>query len=242
MLKKLILTVLLLGFAAILIWGGINRTLAKSGESQERGAETAGYANQHQADEHNSDDCEEDGSQGGINSDQADSAHASGSGAVAANGNGSHSEVSTANGSRGNGGQGQGGNRDPLDASEIEALYMALDDEYHALAVYQSVVETFGPVEPFVEIAVSEERHIGALVNQLSKHGLAIPENPWLGSIPPFESVEQACATAVQAEIDNAALYDQLFSMTDDASLIRVFNNLSNASLNSHLPQFEACQ
>ena len=43
-------------------------------------------------------------------------------------------------------------------------------------------------------------------------------------------------------EIDNVALYDQLFSMTDDTGLIRVFTNLSNASLNSHLPQFEACQ
>ncbi|MFN2152005.1 MAG: ferritin-like domain-containing protein, partial [Anaerolineales bacterium] len=132
--------------------------------------------------------------------------------------------------------------RESLDADKIEAIYMALDDEYHALAVYQSVIDTFGPVEPFVEIAASEERHIGALVNQLTKNGLTIPENPWMGNIPPFESLEQACQTSVQAEIDNAALYDQLFSMTDDASLIRVFTNLSNASLNSHLPQFESCQ
>ena len=127
-------------------------------------------------------------------------------------------------------------------ATEIEALYMALDDEYHALAVYQSVIDTFGPIDPFVKIAASEERHIEALINQLNKHGLTIPENPWLGIIPAFESVEQACQTGVQAEIDNVALYDQLFSMTDDTGLIRVFTNLSNASLNSHLPQFEACQ
>jgi hypothetical protein len=119
---------------------------------------------------------------------------------------------------------------------------MALDDEYHTLAVYLSVIETFGEVEPFVEIAASEQRHIGALVNQLTKNGLTIPENPWIGQIPPFDSVQQACQAGAQAEIDNAGLYDQLFSMTDDPALIRVFTNLSNASLNSHLPQFEACE
>ena len=238
MLKKSVLALLFVGFTGILIWGGVNRTLAKSGETGSRGAETADHGNQ-----------------GVLNFDVSktvaqEQIHGNGFGVSTSNGNGSQSEGSSeyssqgqGNQSRGNGGQGQGGgSRESLDADEIKAIYMALDDEYHALAVYQSVIDTFGPVEPFVEIAASEERHIGALVNQLTKNGLTIPENPWMGNIPPFESLEQACQTSVQAEIDNAALYDQLFSMTDDASLIRVFTNLSNASLNSHLPQFESCQ
>ena len=119
---------------------------------------------------------------------------------------------------------------------------MALNDEYHALAVYQSVIATFGNVEPFVEIAQSEQKHIDALVNQFNKYGLTVPENPWIGNVPTFDSLQQACQVGVEAEIANADLYTQLFSMTDDARLTRVFTNLSNASLNSHLPEFEACQ
>ena len=255
MLKKIILTLLLVGFTGALIWGGVNRTLAKTNDSAaSHGAETTGRGNQGSTEDHNPEDCEEDGYQNGLNLDTDDTAtlgqsHGNSFEAAGAQGNSSHPEAESdhlgaapqAQGqSRGNGGQ--GGGREPLDATEIEALYLALDDEYDALAVYQSVIDTFGPVEPFVEIAASEEKHIGALVNQLTKYGLTIPENPWLGNVPTFESVEQACATGAQAEIDNAGLYDQLFSMTDDAALIRVFTNLANASLNSHLPQFEACQ
>ena len=33
MLKKIFIAVLLVGFIGVLIWGGVNRTLAKSGES-----------------------------------------------------------------------------------------------------------------------------------------------------------------------------------------------------------------
>ena len=148
------------------------------------------------------------------------------------------------NGQGGNGGKGNaagGGSNGALDEAEIQALHMALDDEYHALATYLSVIETFGEVEPFVSISQSEQRHIEALVNQFTKSGIAVPQNPWLSEIPPFESLNQACQTGVEAEIADADLYTRLFSMTDNPALIRVFTNLSRASLESHLPQFESC-
>lgn len=137
---------------------------------------------------------------------------------------------------------GQGVAYTPIGEQEIEALQIALDDEYHALAVYQSVIDTFGPVDPFVWIAQSEQQHISALLNQFEKHNLSIPENSWLGEIPPFDSVQAACAAGAEAEIANASLYDQLFARTDDPALLRVFTNLSRASLESHLPQFEICR
>ena len=90
---------------------------------------------------------------------------------------------------------------DPLTETEIQALELALNDEYHALAVYQSVMETFGPVSPSVEIAQSEQRHIDALLKHFDKHGLPVPENPWIGNIPVFDSVQAACASGVEAEI-----------------------------------------
>ena len=137
---------------------------------------------------------------------------------------------------------GHGGGLNALTDSEVDALNLALDDEYHALAVYQSVIATFGNVDPFVEIAISEQRHIDALINQFNKNDLDVPDNPWTGNLPAFDSIEQACQAAVEAEIANAELYNQLFRMTNDFNLTRVFTNLTNASLNSHLPKFEACQ
>ena len=161
-------------------------------------------------------------------------------------GGGAAVDVVQINTSAGRGRQGQGQNKggglDPLSENEIEALQLALDDEYHALAVYLSVMDTFGEVEPFKSIAESERRHIVSLVMQFNKYGIQVPENEWIGNIPEFESLSQSCAAAVEAELSNAELYERLFSMTDRQDLIRVFTNLSRASMESHLPEFEACQ
>ena len=272
MLKRIILAALLIGFIGALVWGGVNRTLAKTNESDGRntnnqniehieiedgnGVQQRGKGNQGQVNANNN---ESDADQLHENINQQMDPESQGQG----NGNGfqvdpvienaaastDNSSVSGENQAQGNGnrggrgnGNGQGGGYNPLTETDIKALNLALNDEYHALAVYQSVIATFGEVEPFVEIAASEQRHIDALVNQFNKHELPIPENSWLGTISPFDSVQQACQVGVEAEIANADFYNQLFTMTDDPSLIRVFTNLSNASLNSHLPQFETCQ
>ena len=128
-----------------------------------------------------------------------------------------------------------------LSASEAEALLMALEDEYKAWAVYDQVIADFGAVRPFTSIQRAEESHIKALVALFERYGLAVPENEWPGSVPSFDSLADACAAGVQAEIDNAALYDELFSMVDNADIIRVFSSLQQASQTKHLPAFERC-
>jgi hypothetical protein len=239
MLKKIILAVLLSGFIGVLVWGGVNRTQAKSNDSDGRDANNqnatlAEYSEGNGVQPRGNSDHEtfsdEEGHQGYGNG-QTDTGSQIESRAIAEN------QAET-------GGQGNGnrGGSDPLTTTEIEALNLALNDEFHALAVYQSVMATFGEVEPFVEIAVSEQRHIDALINQFNKHGLLVPENPWIGNVPTYDSLQQACQAGVEAEIANTDLYDKLFSMTDDPRLTQVFTNLSSASWNSHLPQFEACQ
>jgi hypothetical protein len=275
--KKIIGSILLIGLIGILVWGGVNRTLAKTNPSeggndnnqsavhvdyaegnsvQQRGNGTLGSGNparnventeslENIAEQDTAISQETNNGKGSHGDSAKENSAASGDGIsytasadsqVQNQGNGNR-------GGRGNGqGTGQGSGSEPLTATEIEALNLALDDEYHALAVYQAVIATFGEVEPFVEIAASEQRHIDALLNHYDKHGFAIPENPWIGNVPTFESVQQACQAGVAAEIGNAELYERLFRMTDDASLLRVFTNLRNASLNSHLPQLEACQ
>ena len=110
-----------------------------------------------------------------------------------------------------------------LSASEIEALILALQDEYKALATYEQVMADFGSARPFSNIARAEEQHIAALSELFVAYGLDIPANEWLGQMPSFDSVTASCEAGVAAEVDNAALYDQLFSMVDNADIIAVF-------------------
>ena len=128
-----------------------------------------------------------------------------------------------------------------LSESEAEALLMALDDEYKAWSVYDQVIADFGAVRPFTSIRKAEETHIAALVTLFERYGLDVPANEWLGNVPTFDTVAEACAGGVQAEIDNAALYDQLFDMVDNTDIVRVFTALQRASETKHLPAFERC-
>jgi hypothetical protein len=231
MLKKIITIILFVGFTGVLVWGGINRTLAKTGEN-----ETGSGQGRNQGAAESVTDGETHG-QGRGSGEEAEShsyeneAQASGS-----QGNG------RGNGAGQGGGRGQGGGNASLEAAEIEALETALADEYHALALYQAVVEQFGAIEPFTELVRAEGQHIAALTTHFTKYDLAVPENTWLGTIPAFESVEAACQAGAAAEQANVELYDTLLSATDDTGLLHVFQNLQSASLENHLPELEACQ
>jgi hypothetical protein len=150
---------------------------------------------------------------------------------------GNNEESSTGRGQ----GSGSGYVSAPLAEEEIEALTSALKDEYHAWAVYDQVIQDFGDVSPFVQIRQAESRHADALIRMFDRYELEVPENDWVGAVPSFESVDAACLGAVQAEIDNAGLYDKILATTDKRDLTNVFINLQSASLNQHLPAFESC-
>ncbi|MGC9346712.1 MAG: ferritin-like domain-containing protein [Anaerolineae bacterium] len=126
-----------------------------------------------------------------------------------------------------------------LDAEEQGVLAEFLIDEHKALATYESIMADFGEVQPFASIARAEEQHIAALERVFSRYGVALPEIPAF-DIPAFGSLEEAAAAAAQAEIDNAALYDRLMGEIDNPDVLRVADNLRAASLNNHLPAFEA--
>jgi hypothetical protein len=113
-----------------------------------------------------------------------------------------------------------------LSASEAEALTMALDDEYLAWSVYDQVIADFGAVRPFTSIQRAEESHIAALVTLFDRYGLDVPANEWPGDVPSFDTLAEAYQAGVQAETDNAALYDQLLGMVDNPDIIQVFTNL----------------
>jgi hypothetical protein len=119
-----------------------------------------------------------------------------------------------------------------------EAL-MGADGEYAALASYQAVLDEYGDVEPYATIMAAEARHADALIRQLDRLGVVAPENPYLGEIAAPADLQTAAAAWAEGEILNVELYDQLIADAESEHVIKVFNNLRSASLDSHLPAFE---
>lgn len=122
------------------------------------------------------------------------------------------------------------------------ALYAGIMDEYNAYAVYQAVIDQFGEVQPFVNIQAAEAQHIEAHEFLFERYGLEIPEPVVLNPVPVFDSLQDACQTAVDAEIANMGLYDEwLDTVQDYPDMVQVFTSLRNASEFNHLPAFERC-
>jgi len=124
---------------------------------------------------------------------------------------------------------------------EIRALNEALDDEYRSWATYDQVIADFGQIQPFGNIREAEARHIEALHTLFKQYGLPVPENPWLGKVERYVSLQAACEAAVAAEIANGAMYDRLLITTQHPDIIRVLRNLQEASKERHLPAFQRC-
>ncbi len=133
------------------------------------------------------------------------------------------------------------------DISKEQAALIGLDDEYKAYATYYAVTERFGDVKPFANIINAENMHIVAISSWLTTNGYSVPENPYLngsksiGALP--DNLEELCALGVEAEIANAALYDNtlLPAAKGEADLTNIFINLRDASQFKHLPAFERC-
>ncbi|MBN1247509.1 MAG: hypothetical protein JXC32_07605 [Anaerolineae bacterium] len=127
----------------------------------------------------------------------------------------------------------------PLDSDEQAVLVEFLLDEHKALATYESIMADFGAIAPFTSIARAEQQHIAALERVFTRYGIALPEIPTF-DVPTFASPEEAAAAGAQAEIDNAALYDRLLNGIDNPDVVQVATRLRDASLNNHLPAFQA--
>lgn len=124
-----------------------------------------------------------------------------------------------------------------------EALTLAITDEYKARATYNQIIDDFGEVKPFVNIKNAEEQHINSLVSLFKKYNYEVPSDIFDGNIKISGTLAELCAVGVQAEIDNAALYQELLipSVLEYEDVTRVFKNLMSASENNHLSAFEGC-
>jgi hypothetical protein len=131
---------------------------------------------------------------------------------------------------------------DELSDAAVEALMAAIQDEYHAYAVYQVVIDQFGPVTPFTRIQAAEAQHIAALEAPFNRYGVPVPAPEPLEDLPQFSSIADACALGAEAEIANFELHDSWMARTRDyPDLVQVFTSLRNTSEFNHLPAFEQC-
>jgi hypothetical protein len=116
---------------------------------------------------------------------------------------------------------------------------MGPEGEYAAAASYLAVLDEYGSVEPYQSIYQSELRHIDALIRQLEKAGVVVPENPYLGKVTIPDNLVSIAEAEARVEVLNVEMYDLLISKTENTNLIKVLENLRTASLESHLPAFE---
>jgi rubrerythrin len=124
------------------------------------------------------------------------------------------------------------------DRATIDALSAALEDEYRARATYRKVIEAFGPVRPFVNIVEAENRHVTALLRQFRRLGEPPPPDTWEERVPVPDTLAEACATAVQAEVENDTLYSRLLGRVTDPAARSVMLRLQKASRERHLRAF----
>lgn len=132
----------------------------------------------------------------------------------------------------------------PLPEPVIEALHLALADERHALATYTTVLDSFGDVRPFINIARAEQRHIDALLPLYQRYGVAVPgDDTEIDPRTDTLDLKGLCEIGVAAEIENVRLYDEdlLPRVQNYPDIARVLNPLRDASANNHLPAFQRC-
>ncbi len=124
----------------------------------------------------------------------------------------------------------------------LAAMQATIQDEFRAELIYQRVLDKFGSVRPFENIINAEVRHSEAIARLYVTRGLPVPESQWaFDQIPTFPSIAEACRAGVQAEIENAEVYDRFFDSSLPADVRMVFENNRAASLDKHLPAFQRC-
>jgi len=128
-----------------------------------------------------------------------------------------------------------------IDEATVLAMVEALQDEYKARATYRKVIETFGPVRPFINIVEAEDRHVHALLELFQRFQVEPPLDGWPERVLIPASEQQACQDAFDGEQENLEMYDRLLKQVRHPAVCEVLKNLQSASRDNHMPAFQRC-
>jgi len=117
-------------------------------------------------------------------------------------------------------------------------LLYALQDEHTALAEYRTLMDEYGLIRPYSNIAKSEETHISYLEDLYRTYGIEIPEINTEDHILLPGSPQTAAQAGVQAEIKNIAMYEIFLKQKLPKDVSDTFTLLKKASEN-HLVAFQ---
>lgn len=131
------------------------------------------------------------------------------------------------------------GSAKPLSEATRKALIAAIEDEYKARALYETVLKEHNGAMPFANIIHAEARHIGELKALLTRYSVPIPADAYTGKIEAPKDLTEARKTAIQAEIDNVAMYDDMMGSINEPDIVSTFQYLRSASQDRHLRAFQ---
>lgn len=130
----------------------------------------------------------------------------------------------------------------PPSAEVIDAMTSGYLDEVNAAAVYAAIIDQFGELRPFTNIAAAEQQHSDAWAFLFDRYGLDLPELTPTVTVPEFATVTDACRFALDAEVGNAALYDtMLATFTDYPDITQIVTSLRDASEQNHNSALQNC-
>ena len=133
------------------------------------------------------------------------------------------------------------GSKSALERDELtleEMLAYAIQDEYFARQEYELIMDEYGEQRPFDNIIKAEVSHIEYLTDLYDDYGYDMPEDDAIDYVVLPESLEEAFAVGVQAEIDNIAMYEKFLENDLPDDIREVFIILRDGSVN-HLAAFE---
>jgi hypothetical protein len=119
-----------------------------------------------------------------------------------------------------------------------QMLLYAIEDELRAKAEYEMIMATYDVINPFSNIARSEQKHIDLLVPLLAQYDVDYDEADILNHLIEINSLLEAYQVGVIAEIANIAMYDEFLTYDLPEDLVYAFTALRDASY-SHLAAFE---
>lgn len=121
-------------------------------------------------------------------------------------------------------------------------LTEAINDEYKARATYRLVIGKYGEIRPFTRIVEAESRHIEALLPLFEKYGIQVPNDDWESRVEVPASVKDACQEGVQAEKENAEMYERSIAATHQYPDVQaVLKRLQRSSSKRHIAAFQRC-